>query len=205
MDAGKTKIKICGLRSGDDIAIVNETLPDYAGFVVDFPKSFRSNTPEQVERLVSGLDARILPVGVFVDEDEETVVSLLRDGVIAMAQLHGSEDDAYVRRIREKTGKPVIKAWIISSPEDLVQACASSADYVLLDAGKGEGKAFDWSYLENGLERPFFLAGGLTPESIAEAVRRCRPFAVDISSGVETARKKDAQKVRQAVMAARRV
>ena len=87
------KIKICGLRRLEDIEAVNEFCPDYAGFIVDVPRSFRSVTPEKLKELTEGLRKEIIPVGVFVDAPEDLPARLLNEGIIGMAQLHGSEDE----------------------------------------------------------------------------------------------------------------
>ena len=195
----KAKIKICGLRRPEDILAVNMALPDYCGFIIEFPKSFRSVTRAQVRKLVRGLDPRICPVGVFVNAPEERVAELLNEGIIAMAQLHGQEDEAYIDRLRGMTDKPLIKAFSVKTAEDIQRAQESSADFILLDqGGGGTGKPFDWSLVPE-FDRPFFLAGGLGEDNLAEAIRRLKPYAVDLSSSVENDRKKDPEKIRRAV------
>jgi len=197
-----TKIKICGLYRPCDIEYVNAAKPDWCGFIINFPKSHRSLTPERVRALRRGLDGAVTPVGVFVDQPVETVAELLNDGTISVAQLHGHEDAAYIAALRAAApGHPVWKAFKVRGPEDLTAANASPADLVLLDNGRGTGETFDWS-LAGGVTRPCLLAGGLTPENIPEAVRRLHPFGLDISSGVETDGKKDCAKILAAVSAA---
>ena len=115
-------------------------------------------------------------------------------GIVDVVQLHGTEDEEYLQKLRTITDKPIIKAFVIRSADDVKRAEQSSADYVLLDGGKGEGKAFDWSLLKE-IKRPFFLAGGLNPENVTEAVKNLKPFAVDVSTGVETDGLKDIQKM----------
>ena len=205
-----TKIKICGLYRPCDVEYVNRAGPDWCGFVINFPKSHRSVTPERARELRSGLSRHVRPVGVFVDSPAETVAELLDDGTIAVAQLHGHEDDAYIARLRALTrghpmwrGYEIWKAFKLRGPADLEAANASAADLVLLDNGRGTGETFDWSLAE-GAKRPFLLAGGLTPENIPEAIRRLRPYGLDISGGVETDRKKDPSKILAAVAAARK-
>ena len=102
--------------------------------------------------------------------------------------------EEYLAKLRTITDKPIIKAFVIRSEDDVKRAEESSADYVLLDGGKGEGKAFDWSLLKE-IKRPFFLAGGLNTENVAAAVKSLRPFAVDVSTGVETDGVKDTEKM----------
>ncbi len=197
-----TRIKICGLYRPCDIEYVNAAKPDWCGFIINFPKSHRSLTPERVRALRRGLDGAVTPVGVFVDQPVETVAELLNDGTISVAQLHGHEDAAYIAALRAAApGHPVWKAFKVRGPEDLTAANASPADLVLLDNGRGTGETFDWS-LAGGVTRPWLLAGGLTPENIPEAVRRLHPFGLDISSGVETDGKKDYAKILAAVSAA---
>ena len=114
--------------------------------------------------------------------------------MIDIAQLHGSEDEEYLAELRKQTDKPLIRAFRIRTREDLDAAEKSPADFVLLDAGAGDGKTFDWDLLEN-FSRPCFLAGGLDPENVREAIERCRPYAVDVSSGIETNGFKDEAKM----------
>lgn len=195
-----TRIKICGLSRPCDVDYVNAAMPDYCGFVVNFPKSRRSVTPEQVRALRPRLFKEIAPVGVFVDRPVEEVAALLNDGTLSAAQLHGCEDDGYLAALRRLTDAPLIQAFRVASPADAARACESRADFVLLDSGQGSGRTFDWSQIE-GVTRPFFLAGGLSPENLREAVARVHPFAVDLSSGVETGGLKDRAKILSAVHA----
>ena len=193
-----TKIKICGLYRTEDIDYVNEAKPDYAGFIIHFPKSHRNLSIDEVGRLTRRLDESITSVGVFVDEDADTVISAMKQNVIRMAQLHGHESADYIRRVKEAAGKPVIKAFTVRSADDVREAELSPADYILLDYGKGEGKPFDWRLLD-GLERPYFLAGGVTAENLPQILTYIRPWAVDISSGVETDKVKDREKIARVV------
>ena len=196
-----TRIKMCGLRRPEDIEAAGELLPEYIGFVF-FPGSKRYVPPETARALKSGLNPGIRAVGVFVDEKPETVAKLLSDGTIDMAQLHGSEDEAYLADLRKRTDKPLIRAFRVRGAEDALRAQASSADELLLDAGAGDGKTFDWGWLRQ-VKRPYFLAGGLTPENAGRAVRELKPYAVDVSSGIETGGFKDIVKMRAFVRAVR--
>lgn len=199
-----TKIKLCGLKRPQDIQAANELLPAYIGFVFA-PKSRRYVHPDRAEELRRMLNPGILPVGVFVNETPETVAALLDRGIIDIAQLHGKEDAAYIRRLRQLTKKPLIQAFRIETPADVAAAQASTADYVLLDSGTGgTGICFDWSLLQN-IQRPYFLAGGLTPENVGGAVAALHPYAVDVSSGIETDGAKDKEKMTQFVRAVRGV
>ena len=199
---GLTKIKICGLTRAEEIAYVNEARPDYCGFVINVPWSRRSVSPGQARALAGQLAEGIVPVGVFADAPPEEVAALLETGAIGMAQLHGGESPGYIARLRELTGRPLIQAFRIGTEEDAAAAQASPADYVLLDAGAGGGRAFDWRLAET-VSRPFFLAGGLGPANVRDAIAAARPFAVDMSSGVETNGRKDREKILAAVAAAR--
>lgn len=195
----KTKIKICGLKCPEDIAYVNEAKPDYCGFIIEFPKSSRNVTGDQVRSLTAELGKNIIPVGVFVNAAPERVEELLLDGTIRIAQLHGQEDDDYIRRIQKNTGSQVIKAFSVKTAQDIELALKSPADYILLDqGGGGTGQTFDWSLIPE-IKRPFFLAGGLGPDNLEQAVDMIRPYAVDLSSSVETDGVKDRSKILEAV------
>ena len=189
-----TKVKFCGLTRPEDIEAVNKLKPEYIGFVF-WEKSKRNITPIDAKRLKSLLHEDIKVVGVFVDEDIENITYLSDEGIIDVIQLHGKENDDYIKRIKKLTDKPVIKAFKIKSEEDILRANENIADFVLLDAGMGEGKSFDWKLIK-GMNRPYFLAGGLDPDNVEEAVKTLKPFAVDVSSGIETEGKKDCEKMR---------
>lgn len=199
-----TKIKLCGLKRPQDIQAANELLPAYIGFVFA-PKSRRYVHPDRAEELRRMLNPGIISVGVFVNETPETVAALLDRGIIDIAQLHGKEDAAYIRRLRQLNKKPLIQAFRVDTPADVAAAQASPADYVLLDSGAGgTGTCFDWSLLQD-IQRPYFLAGGLTPENVGGAVATLHPYAVDVSSGIETDGAKDKEKMTQFVRAVRGV
>ena len=198
-----TRIKICGLSRPQDVAYVNHARPDWCGFVVNFPPSRRSVTPEQVRVLRAQLFPEASPVGVFVDQPPEAVAALLNDGTLSIAQLHGGEDAEYAAALRRAAPEAEIwKAIQVRGPADLERAASFPADRILLDSGQGTGKRFDWSLLKN-FPRPYLLAGGLTPDNLREAVRVLHPYGVDLSSGVETDGVKDFIKIQAAVAAAR--
>lgn len=195
-----TRIKLCGLSRPCDIEAANQLKPDYIGFVFA-PKSKRYVSAEKASELKALLSPEIKAVGVFVREDPETVARLLSTGIIDIAQLHGGEDEEYIRRLRKLTDKPVIQAFRIDGEEDIAAAQASSADLVLLDSGSGgTGTVFNWELIKH-LQRPYFLAGGLGPGNVKEAVQALRPYAVDVSSGIETDGVKDRAKMEQFVAA----
>ena len=191
----KTRIKICGLTRLEDITYVNEAKPEYIGFVF-WPKSKRAVGDEQAAELKKSLDPSIQAVGVFVNETPERIIQLLQKQIIDLAQLHGEETEEQIERIRRETGKPVIKAVKIRTREDILAGIQTKADYLLLDSGMGSGETFDWNTIPQ-IEKPFFLAGGLYPGNVEEAVQNFHPYAVDVSSGVETDGKKDETKIRE--------
>ncbi|MCQ2070131.1 MAG: phosphoribosylanthranilate isomerase [archaeon] len=189
-----TKVKFCGIRREEDVLNVNRLLPNYIGFMF-YSRSRRYVPPEEALRLKGLLDPRVVAVGVFVDEAQEKVADIVRSGTVSVVQLHGREDDAYIARLRELVDVTVIKAFGISSVDDLEKARRSTADLVLLDNGAGgTGVTFDWSLLRD-IGRDFILAGGLGPDNVADAVEKVRPFAVDTSSGIETDGFKDGSKM----------
>ena len=193
-----TKIKFCGLTGDCDIDAANELRPEYVGFVFA-PKSKRYVTPERAAELKRQLAAGIKAVGVFVNDDLYHVAELLNRGIIDIAQLHGSEDEEYIGHLRQLTGKPIIRAFRIKTAEDIAEAEKCTADHVLLDSGAGTGEVFDWKLIKN-MKRPYFLAGGLSPDNVENAVEQLTPYAVDVSSGIETDGVKD--KVKMAAFAA---
>ncbi len=197
-----TKIKVCGLRRAEDIAFANELQPDYIGFV--FAKaSKRYVSAEQAAELRRALSREIKAVGVFVDEPIEHILALLNSGVIDAAQLHGGESMEDVLSLKQRTDRKVIQAFRVESRQDVARAAESPADFILLDhGGGGTGETFDWSLIEH-IDRPFFLAGGLSAENVGAAVLRCRPFAVDSSSKLETDGIKDYEKMKAFVEAVR--
>lgn len=197
-----TKLKLCGLVRICDIEAVNRLNPEYIGFVFA-KKSRRYVDPAQARELRARLNKGISPVGVFVNESPEAIADLVRSGIIDVVQLHGSEDEDFLRKLRELVSCPIIKAFSVKTPQDVRIACESSADLILLDSGAGgTGTVFDWDLLEP-IRRPWFLAGGLSPENAADAIRRLAPYGVDVSSGIETDGVKDIQKMNDFVRAVR--
>ena len=200
------KVKICGLHREEDICCVNAYLPDYIGFVF-YPKSKRYVTGEQAQQLKEKLDPRIRAVGVFVNADPDEVIALLQKNIIDIAQLHGQEREEELRKIREQTGKSVIRAVKVTEETNLQEAYQTDADYILLDNGMGSGKPFPWDVILKQLtqeelqeeirRKPFFLAGGISPENMERAAEAFRPYALDLSSSVETDGVKDSEKIRK--------
>ena len=196
-----TELKICGLSRLEDIIAVNRHGADYAGFVF-FEKSKRYVDTYKANELISLLRADIKPVGVFLDEPLDNVVRIARITGVELIQLHGHESEEYVEYVKRTLDRPVIKAYKASEEGALEKAAQSSADYVMIDSGAGSGKKFDWSILKD-FKRDYFLAGGLDPESVGEAIRMLEPFAVDVSSGVETDGIKDEKKIAEFINAVR--
>lgn len=207
MPGSKTKIKMCGMFRECDIETINEIRPDYCGFIINFPKSHRSVNVETLKKLSSMLDKNIVSVGVFVDEDPGLIEELLNSETIQIAQLHGSENNATIERIMSNTKKPVIKAFCVSGSIDEYEKTLNiandcSSEHLLIDTGKGGGIAMNFSMMKNaienvGFDRPYFLAGGLDTSNIKKAVEILHPYAVDLSGGLETNKKKDPERMRQ--------
>jgi phosphoribosylanthranilate isomerase len=185
----RTRIKICGITSVADGLAAAEAGADAIGFV------FYAKSPRHVAPAVAATIARALPpfvdvVALFVNEAPETVRAVLAEVPINILQFHGDEDESYCRQF----GRPYYKAARVRPELDLVQYAASfpSAQAILLDAFVdgygGGGHVFDWGLIPAGLPRPIVLSGGLTVENVTDAVRRVRPPAVDVSSGVEKAK-----------------
>ena len=197
-----TKIKLCGLSRPCDAEWANELHPDFVGFVFA-PRSKRFVSRERAAELRALLSSQIKAVGVFVDEETERVAQLLNDSVIDVAQLHGHEDERYIARLRHLSGRPIVQAFRVKTADVAKRAQDSAADLILLDSGAGTGTAFDWSLIR-GVAREYLLAGGLTCENVADAIRSLRPWGVDVSSGIETNGLKDREKMAAFVAAVRK-
>ena len=190
-----TRIKMCGISRACDVETVNQIHPDYVGFIF-VPSSKRYVTDDQAEKLKAILDPAIRRVGVFVNEKPERILQLVKNGVIDLIQLHGQESETDIQKLKEQTRCPIIKAFRIENIQNIEGANNSCADFVLLDSGSGgTGTVFDWEMLKE-MRRDYFLAGGLDPVNVKEAVRQFHPFAVDVSSGIETEGKKDPAKMK---------
>ena len=191
------KIKICGLSRHCDIEAVNAQNPDYIGFV--FAKSRRQVTPEQAAALRKNLNPNIIPVGVFINEPPENILSLIQKGTIQMVQLHGTEDEEYIKKLKSVTDAPIIKAIPVQNPGGVQKWENTAADYLLLDNKTGgSGQNFNWDLIGK-TTKPFFLAGGLNIDNIEKAIAAAAPYAVDISSGVETDGLKDPIKISEII------
>ena len=199
-----SRVKICGLKTVEEIRMVNGLLPDYVGFV--FAKSKRQISFSQAIAMKQNLSAS---VGVFVNAPKEEVLQAASLGIVDLLQLHGDEDWEYVQQIKAETGLPVIKAIRVRNREDILRGEELPCDHLLLDTYRagaygGCGEVFDWKLIPM-LKKPFFLAGGLNGENVQKAVSRCCPFAVDVSSAVEEQGRKSEEKVRKFLKKVREV
>ena len=191
------KIKICGIRRLKDIEMVNRYKPDFIGFV--FADSKRKVSHDLAGQLKDSLSPDIIPVGVFVDAPQDEILELFDGGIIEIAQLHGHENEQYIKTIKEKTDNKlkIIKAIEISEDTALSEYDSSAADWLLLDSGKGSGKTFDWRLIRKDLKKEFFLAGGLNSSNISQAIGEFDPYGVDLSSSLETDGYKDENKIKE--------
>jgi len=188
----KTKIKICGIRREEDIAIVNKYKPDFIGFV--FAESKRRINFNQAIQLKKHLDNDILVVGVFVDSDIQDIIYLVENKVIDIIQLHGKEDEEFINNLKEfNESIKIIKAVLVKNKDDIKKWEESRADTLLLDSGKGSGNTFNWDLIGN-IKKPFFIAGGIDSENIDEALK-FNPFGIDLSSGAEENGFKSSKKI----------
>lgn len=197
-----TRVKICGITSESDIEILNEYQPDYAGFV--FAISKRQLSPEAAGRLAGKLASSVRRVGVFVNAAREDLLEAVDAARLDIVQLHGDETPEDINRLRRslKSGVEIWKAVRVRDAGSLKKIDRFAADRYLLDAyvdGSygGMGKSFNWDWAGSiGTKACIILAGGLNPANVAEGIRRVKPYAVDVSSGVETGGGKDGSKVR---------
>ncbi len=198
--AGKmSKVKLCGMMHLQDIDAANLARPDYVGFVL--AKSRRQITKEQAKEFRKRLDPLIVSVGVFVNEEIETVADYIKEEIISVVQLHGQENSDYIKELKGFANVPVIKA--ISVKEDFISQVKeheallrlSYIDFLLFDQGAGgTGQTFDWRMLDQ-VQSPYFLAGGLNETNLEQALVSTKPYAYDLSSGIETNGIKDAKKM----------
>lgn len=193
----RTAVKICGLSRPADVEAALAAGAGYLGFVF-FPRSPRAVTPARAAALAGEVPVGRARVGLFVDPDDAMLDAVLSEVPLDILQLHGRESPARVAEVRARTGLPVMKAVGVAAPEDMAALWDHGlvADLLLVDAKPapgaalpgGNGLAFDWRLLVGRrLLKPWFLAGGLNPGNVAEAVRLTGAPGVDVSSGVESA------------------
>ncbi len=194
---GRIAVKICGLTSPEAVADAVAVGARYLGFNF-VPPSPRAVPHAQARMLALSVPAGVAKVGLVVDADDDALATLLDAVPLDMLQLHGRESPVRVAAIRSRFGLPVIKAVGVAGPEDLaaLDAQAAVADQILVDAKPppdaalpgGNGLAFDWRLIAGrSWDKPWLLAGGLTPETVAEAIRLTGAQQVDVASGVERA------------------
>lgn len=196
-----TLIKICGVMSVEDALAAAQVGADLVGLV--FAESPRRVALDQAGRIIRALPRTLLSVGVFMDQPQELILRA-RDAVdLDLIQLHGDEEPDFFARL-----SPSIIKRIRVTPQDTAEtlrrrAAHFATEHVLLDPGAGSGRTFDWN-VATGFPYRYFLSGGLTPDNVADAVRRLRPYGVDVSSGVERSPgRKDHVRMRDFVQAVR--
>ena len=191
------EVKICGLTDAVAVKAAVEGGAAMCGFVF-FPASPRNLTPKEAAELTKGVPEGVIRVGLTVDADDALLAEIALVAKVDMVQLHGAETLARTNEVRERFGLPVIKVLAVQGPDDLAAAKAYQgvADRLMFDAKPpedasrpgGNARAFDWRVLKNQtFALPWLLAGGLTAENLAEAVKTSGAVAVDVSSGVEDA------------------
>ena len=196
-------IKVCGMTDAENIRQIEQLGVDMIGFIF-YPKS-----PRYLYGIPEYLPQHARRVGVFVNESKENVCVYADRFGLDYIQLHGNEDEDMIRQIQKLTKTEVWKAVRVKDSSDIEKWQDSSADMLLFDTYNknnfgGTGETFNWQLLKN-VKRKFILAGGLNIKNIARAIRTCRPYAVDISSGVETNHIKDAQKIQELMLTIRKV
>jgi len=197
-----TKIKICGIRRPEDVEILNQYPPDYAGFICSKP-FWRYVDFETFRKLIFQLRGDIGRVGVFVNPTIKDIWDYAN--YLDMIQLHGEEDAECIEQIRENFSydTQIWKAVRVRTPEDIQKADALPVDRLVLDSFSavshgGTGTLAPWNIIkENRPEHEFFLAGGISSQNLEDAVREIQPFGVDVSSSVETDKYKDINKIRE--------
>lgn len=195
-----TKVKICGIKTAEEVSILNKYVPDYAGFI--FSKSKRIVSSKMATFLIKLLPVEVKKVGVFVNESAETVLKTHWECGLDVVQLSGEEDQSYIDKIK-KSGyiKEIWKTIMVKDGSELFRNI--NADAVLLDtysekAHGGTGKTFDWSIAKSfAKENRIILAGGLKAGNVRNAIDMLEPYCVDVSSGVEIDGYKDENLVRE--------
>lgn len=201
------KVKICGIKRIEDVYYVNQYLPDYIGFV--FADTKRKVSLETAAMLAKELDPRIKRVGVYVRQEIGLLTEALAGGTVDYLQLHGDEDAAYeealfeslIRHGIDDPQERCIKAFRIRGAEDFQKIAETKCRWLLLDTYSqtlpgGTGEHFNWDLIQ-GIDREFFLAGGINVGNIERAISEVKPYAVDVSSSLETDGMKDKEKIRE--------
>ena len=195
------KVKICGIKNLQDVQAVNKHKPDFAGFVF-YPLSKRYVSFIVARRLKAVLNRHIKTVGVFVNAPVEEIAAAAEMGIIDLVQLHGDEGNAYIAELKKICKLPIIKAVRVQDESDIKRADYYDCDYLLFDtysqfAYGGTGRQFNTQLLKGvKIHKPYFIAGGLNAENVRHAIKGLKPFAADVSGGVETDGGKDAAKIK---------
>ena len=195
------KVKICGIKNLQDVQAVNKHRPDFAGFVF-YPLSKRYVSLIVARRLKAALNRHIKTVGVFVNAPVEEIAAAAELGIIDLVQLHGDEGNAYIAELKKICKLPIIKAVRVQDENDIKRADYYNCDYLLFDtysqsAYGGTGRQFNTQLLKGvKIHKPYFIAGGLNAENVRHAIKGLKPFAADVSGGVETDGGKDAAKIK---------
>ena len=195
------KVKICGIKNLQDVQAVNRHKPDFAGFVF-YPLSKRYVSLIVARRLKATLNRHIKTVGVFVNAPVEEIAAVAELGIIDLVQLHGDEGNAYIAELKKICKLPIIKAVRVQDENDIKRADYYNCDYLLFDtysqsAYGGTGRQFNTQLLKGvKIHKPYFIAGGLNAENVRRALKGLKPFAADVSGGVETDGGKDAAKIK---------
>lgn len=195
------KVKICGIKNLQDVQAVNKHRPDFAGFVF-YPLSKRYVSLIVARRLKAALNRHIKTVGVFVNAPVEEIAAAAEMGIIDLVQLHGDEGNAYIAELKKICKLPIIKAVRVQDESDIKRAGYYNCDYLLFDtysqsAYGGTGRQFNRQLLKGvKIHKPYFIAGGLNAENVRQAIKGLKPFAADVSGGVETDGDKDAAKIK---------
>ena len=198
------KIKFCGIRRLEDVTYMNEFMPDYVGFV--FAPSRRQVSPAVAMALGQELHSDIKRVGVFVNEPIDKLIQTAQTAQLDVLQLHGDEDCSYMDKLHETLKQETLsyeiwKAVRVKDEETIRMANQFQADKLLLDSFTtltygGSGKVANWEIIQTAkIEKPFFLAGGLTSQNIVEGIKTVQPYGVDLSGGIETDGCKDRNKI----------
>ena len=199
--SGMVKVKICGIKNLQDVQAVNRHKPDFAGFVF-YPLSKRYVSLIVARRLKAALKRHIKTVGVFVNAPVEEIAAAAEMGIIDLVQLHGDEGKAYIAELKKICRLPIIKAVRVQDESDIKRADYYNCDYLLFDtysqsAYGGTGRQFNTQLLKGvKIHKPYFIAGGLNAENVRRALKGLKPFAADVSGGVETDGGKDAAKIK---------
>lgn len=189
-----TKVKICGLMTTADVNAVNSAQPDYAGFV--FARGRHQLDKQKAAKLKRILDNKIQAVGVFMDTPASEIIDLFNAGIISVAQLHGYGNQEMIGQLRT-AGIVTIRVFV----NEPINANLN-ANFSMIDSGYGSGNLLNLDNLN--VDHTVFLAGGLTPINVSQAINKIHPFAVDVSSGVETDGKKDPEKINEFIKQVKR-